>query len=207
MEIRTERLRLRRFRDSDREPFAALNADPRVMEHFRGPLDRAASDDFVDRIEACFATRGYGLWAVEVVGGADFIGFVGLWDATFDAPFTPAVEVGWRLAAHAWGHGYATEAAIASVDDGFVRCDLSEILSFTTVANRRSRAVMERIGLVHQPGEDFEHPSLPEGHPVRPHVLYRFPDPGARRRAALARAARTAGGDVTDAGRGRARAG
>jgi RimJ/RimL family protein N-acetyltransferase len=187
VEIRTERLLLRRFAHEDREPFAALNADVRVMEHFRAPLDRAASDEFVDRIEASFATHGYGLWAVEVVGGAEFIGFVGLWDATFEAHFTPAVEVGWRLAAHAWGRGYATEAAVASLDDGFVRCGLTEIVSFTTVANRRSRAVMERIGMVHQPDEDFGHPNLPAGHPVRPHVLYRFPDPAARRREAFAR--------------------
>jgi RimJ/RimL family protein N-acetyltransferase len=187
MEIRTERLLLRRFTPEDRDPFAALNADPRVMEHFRGPLDRAASDDFADRIEKTFATHGYSLWAVEVVGGLAFIGFVGLWNATFEAPFTPAVEVGWRLAASAWGHGYATEAAVASLDDGFVRCGIEEVVSFTTVANRASRAVMERIGMVHCPDEDFEHPTMPAGHPVRPHVLYRFPDPAARRREAFAR--------------------
>ena len=103
MEIRTERLLLRRFRESDRDPFAALKTDRRGMEHFHALLDRAASDDFVDRIEACFASRGYSLWAVEVVGGPAFIGFVGLWNATFEAPCTPTVEVGWRLAASAWG--------------------------------------------------------------------------------------------------------
>jgi RimJ/RimL family protein N-acetyltransferase len=207
VEIRTERLLLRRFTAADREPFAALNADARVMRHFPGPLDRAASDDFVDRIEACFASHGYSLWAVEVVGGPAFVGFVGLWNATFEAPFTPAVEVGWRLAASAWGRGYATEAAIASLDDGFVRCGLTEVVSFTAVANRRSRAVMERIGLVYRPDEDFEHPNLPEGHPVRPHVLYRFPDPAARRREAFARLGRSPDAGLTEAARGPAPAG
>lgn len=188
MELRTERLLLRRFRDEDREPFAAMNADPRVMEHFVAPLDRAASDAFVDRIEERRAARGYSLWAVEVLdgqpGAGRFIGFVGLWDATFAAPFTPTVEVGWRLATEAWGHGYATEAAIASVDDGFARVGLEEILSFTAVDNHASRAVMERIGLVRDPRGDFDHPAAPTGHPVRPHVLYRFPDLAARRAAA-----------------------
>lgn len=187
VELRTERLRLRRFTDQDREPFAAINADPRVMEHFVAPLDRAASDAFVDRIEQRFERHGSGLWAVEVVGGPRFIGFVGLWDATFDAPFTPAVEVGWRLAADAWGHGYATEAAVAAVDDGFVRGGLDEVLSFTAAVNHRSRAVMERIGLVRDPEGDFAHPHAPEGHPVRPHVLYRFPDLARRRAEALHR--------------------
>jgi RimJ/RimL family protein N-acetyltransferase len=186
-ELRTERLRLRRFTDGDREPFAAMNADPRVMEHFVAPLDRAASDAFVDRIEQRFERQGSGLWAVEVVGGPRFVGYVGLWDAAFDAPFTPAVEVGWRLAADAWGHGYATEAAVAAVDDGFVRCGLDEVLSFTAAVNHRSRAVMERIGLLHDPDCDFDHPAVPEGHPVRPHVLYRFPDPARRRAESLAR--------------------
>jgi RimJ/RimL family protein N-acetyltransferase len=186
-ELRTERLRLRRFTDGDREPFAGINADPRVMEHFVAPLDRAASDAFVDRIEQRFERQGSSLWAVEVVGGPRFIGFVGLWDATFEAPFTPAVEVGWRLAADAWGHGYATEAAVAAVDDGYVRCGLEEVLSFTATVNHRSRAVMERLGLVRDLEGDFDHPNVPEGHPVRPHVLYRFPDPARRRAQALAR--------------------
>jgi RimJ/RimL family protein N-acetyltransferase len=187
VELRTERLRLRRFEDDDREPFAAMNADPEVMEHFVTPMTHAASDAFVDRIEARFAERGYGLWAVEVVDGPRFVGFVGLWDATFEAPFTPAIEVGWRLATDAWGHGYATEAATAAIDDGFVRVGLPEILSFTAVRNAPSRAVMERVGLRRVPDGDFDHPSCPPGHPVRPHVLYRFPDLAARRAEAFAR--------------------
>jgi RimJ/RimL family protein N-acetyltransferase len=189
VELRTGRLLLRRFRDEDRAPFAAMNADPQVMEHFVTPMDRTASDAFVDRIEERRDERGYSLWAVEVIDGPAFIGFVGLWDATFDAPFTPAVEVGWRLAAHAWGQGYATEAAVAAVDDGFVRCGLEEILSFTAVGNLASRAVMERIGLVRDPDGDFAHPAVPEGHPVRPHVLYRYPDLEGRRAEAHRRLA------------------
>ena len=207
MEIRTERLLLRRFRDSDRTPFAALNADPRVMRHFRGPLDRAASDDFVDRIEEAFATRGHSLWAVEVLGGDAFIGFVGLWVPGFDAPFTPTVEVGWRLAAHAWGNGYATEGANAALDDGFVRCGIEEVVSFTTAANRPSRAVMERLGMVHCPEEDFDHPSVPPGRRIRPHVLYRFPDPAARCRQAFARLGAAVDTDLTEAAPGSAPAG
>lgn len=191
MQLPTDRLQLRRFRDEDRDPFAAMNADPRVMEHFVAPLDRRASDAFIDRIEERFADQGYGLWAVEVVDEAGpvtgFIGYVGLWDATFDAAFTPAIEVGWRLNVDGWGHGYATEAAIVAVDDGFVRCGLHEILSFTATVNLRSRAVMNRIGLQRQPDGDFEHPAVPRGHPVRPHVLYRFPDLAARRAQARRR--------------------
>jgi RimJ/RimL family protein N-acetyltransferase len=189
MELRTERLVLRRFDDADREPFAAMNADPRVMEHFVAPLTRAGSDAFVDRIERRFAEAGYSLWAVEVIDGPGFIGFTGLWDATFDAPFTPTVEVGWRLAADAWGMGYATEAAVAAIDDGLVRVGLDEIVSFTAARNGRSRAVMDRLGLQHVPGEDFDHPACPVGHPVRPHVLYRFPDLDTRRQEAVARIA------------------
>jgi RimJ/RimL family protein N-acetyltransferase len=188
MELRTERLVLRRFEDADRERFAAMNADPRVMEHFVAPMTRVESDAFVDRIESRFADVGYSLWALEVIDGTGFIGFTGLWDATFEAPFTPAVEVGWRLAADAWGKGYATEAAVASIDDGLVRVGLGEVLSFTAVRNTRSRALMERLGLQHVRGQDFDHPACPEGHPVRPHVLYRFPDLAARRREAVARA-------------------
>lgn len=181
-QLATSRLLLRRFRDTDRAPFAALNRDPRVMRYLPRSLDRAESDAFVARIEASFEERGFGLWAVEVVDGPAFIGYVGLWSATFDAPFTPAVEVGWRLASDAWGHGYATEAAIAAVDDGLARAGLDEILSFTAATNAPSRAVMERIGLVRDPAGDFEHPTLPPGHRLRHHVLYRFPDL-ARRRA------------------------
>jgi len=173
-ELRTARLVLRRWRDDDREPFAALNDDPVVMEHFPGRLSRDKSDDFVDRIEAGFEERGYGLWAVEVPGEAPFIGFVGLNPATFDAPFTPALEVGWRLDRSHWGRGYATEGGRAALAFAFGELQVTEVVSFTTVRNDRSRRVMERLGLRHDPDGDFEHPALPEGHRIRPHVLYRI---------------------------------
>jgi RimJ/RimL family protein N-acetyltransferase len=173
-ELRTSRLVLRRWRPSDREPFAVLNADPIVMEHFVAPLTRTESDDFADRNEAGLDERGYGLWAVEVPGVAPFIGFIGLNPATFDAPFTPAVEVGWRLARDSWGRGYATEGATAALAFAFDELDLDEVLSFTSRLNTRSQRVMERIGMHRDPTGDFEHPSVPFGHPIRPHVLYRI---------------------------------
>ena len=181
-EVRTERLRLRGWRPEDRDQFAALNADPAVVEYLPGPLDRRASDALADRIEDNWAQRGYGLWAVEVPGVAPFVGFVGLSLAGFPAPFTPAVEVGWRLAHPAWGHGYATEAGRASLAYGFGTADLAEIVSFTTVANARSRRVMERLGMTRDPADDFEHPNVVLDSPLRPHVLYRLArdrwDPG-----------------------------
>jgi len=151
-----------------------MNADPRVMEFFVARLDRAASDALIDRIEAHFDQHGFGLWAVEVPGVAPFIGFTGLAVARFDAPFTPCVEVGWRLAAAHWGQGYATEAARLALAYGFESAGLAEILSFTAVDNRRSRAVMERLGMQRDPAEDFDHPLVPDGHPLRRHVLYRL---------------------------------
>lgn len=173
-EIRTPRLRLRAWRDSDREPFAQLNADLQVTEFLAGPLARAESDAFVERIVAHFAQHGFGLWAVDVPDVAEFIGFVGLNVPSFGAHFTPCVEIGWRLAATHWGHGYATEGARAALDCAFGRLRLDEVVSFTVPANRRSRQVMERIGMRHVPADDFDHPGLPEGHPLRRHVLYRI---------------------------------
>jgi RimJ/RimL family protein N-acetyltransferase len=177
--IRTPRLLLRTWRDEDLAPFAALNADPEVMEYFLRPLERAESDAAAGRIRDHFDRHGFGLWAVEVPGIADFIGFVGLAVPGFKAHFTPCVEIGWRLARAHWGQGYATEAARAVLDFGFRELALDEIVSFTTVANRRSRAVMERIGLSRSPADDFDHPAVPEGHPLRRHVLYRARRPGA----------------------------
>lgn len=174
-ELRTERLLLRRWRDEDLDPFAALNADARVMEHFfRGVSSRRETADFIARIEAEFEDRGFGLWAVEIPGSARFIGFVGLHVALFEAHFTPAVEVGWRLSAAHWGHGYATEAGRAAVRFGFEHAGLSEIVSFTSTGNARSQRVMQRIGMTRDAAGDFEHPAVPVGHPIRPHVLYRF---------------------------------
>lgn len=172
-ELRTERLLLRRWRDGDLEPFAALNADPRVTEFLGGPVSRVDSDAIAARIAAHFATHGYGLWAVEVPGELPFAGFVGLAVPAFEAPFTPCVEVGWRLAAACWGRGYASEAARAALAFGFASLGLREIVSFTAVANARSRRVMERLGMTYDPADDFDHPALPAGHPLRRHVLYR----------------------------------
>jgi ribosomal-protein-alanine N-acetyltransferase len=188
VELRTKRLLLRAWREADREPFAALNADPAVMEHFPSTLDRSESDALVDRIIERMDRQGFGLWAVEVDGGPRCIGFVGLNPIPFEAAFTPALEVGWRLARSAWGHGYAPEAAIASVDFAFAsvrrhgddfRLDgsgplLDEIVSMTTTANAKSRRVMEKIGLRHDPADDFDHPGMLERAPhLAPTVLYR----------------------------------
>jgi RimJ/RimL family protein N-acetyltransferase len=173
-ELRAERLLLRRWRSHDVAPFAALNADPEVMEHFPKPLSRDETEAFVQRIEEEFEELGHGLWAVEVSEGAPFIGFVGLHRHTFPAHFTPAVEVGWRLARPYWGQGYATEAAREALAFGFGRLSLGEIVSFTAPANSRSRRVMERLGLTHSVADDFDHPNVPEGHRLRRHVLYRM---------------------------------
>jgi ribosomal-protein-alanine N-acetyltransferase len=165
-EIRTARLLMRRWRDEDRAPFAAMNADPEVMEHFPAALTRAESDAFVDRIETHFETHGYGLWVLEDDTG--FLGFTGLNWATFDAVFNPSLEVGWRLARPAWGKGYASEAAIEAVRRGLA--EVERITSFTALTNERSWAVMQRIGL--RRDSLFDHPRVPDGHPVRRHVLY-----------------------------------
>lgn len=175
--LRTERLVLRDWRESDREPFAAMNADPAVMEFFPRPLERAESDAAVSRIREHLASHGFGLWAVEVPGVAEFIGFVGLAIPRFEAHFTPCVEIGWRLARAFWSRGYATEAARAALGYGFRERGLDEIVSFTAVGNLRSRAVMERIGMTRSPDDDFDHPALPEGHLLRRHVLDRVRRP------------------------------
>ena len=172
-ELQTERLRLRRWRPADREPFAAMNADPVVMEHFPSTLTRDESDALVDRIAAHFDEHGFGFWAADVTASATFIGFVGLSAVPFDAHFTPAVEVGWRLAREHWGRGYATEGARAALAFAFGDLGLAEVVSFTAVANRRSQAVMERLGMTHDPADDFDHPRLAPDSPILRHVLYR----------------------------------
>lgn len=151
-----------------------MNADPEVMWYFPARLDRAASDAFVDRIEAGFDEHGFGLWAIERLDTHAFIGFVGLSVPSFDAPFTPAVEVGWRLAKSSWDRGFATEAALRAVEAGFEDFGLTEIVSFTATVNTRSIAVMGRLGMTHDPVDDFDHPSLQAGHPLQRHVLYRL---------------------------------
>lgn len=172
--LRTERLLLRRFTDDDRDAFAALNADPEVTTYLPRPIERADSDALVDRIEAHWERHGFGLWALERRADGALLGFTGLAVPGFEAHFTPAVEVGWRLARPAWGHGYATEAARAALRHAFDTLGLVEVVSFTVPANRRSRAVMTRLGMTHNPAEDFDHPALPVGDPLRRHVLYRL---------------------------------
>jgi RimJ/RimL family protein N-acetyltransferase len=182
-EIRTNRLLLRRWQPADREPFARLNSDPRVVEYLAGALARDESDALADRIEAHFERHGFGLWAVEVPGIIPFAGFIGLANARFEAHFTPCIEIGWRLAAEHWNRGYATEGARAALQFGFEWLPVEEIVSFTTEANIRSRRVMEKLGMTRSPSDDFDHPMLCEGHPLRRHVLYRvakFPTQGQR---------------------------
>ena len=172
--IKTERLILRPWREDDFEPFARLNADPRVMEYFPGILTREASDQLAKRISTAMNEQGWGLWAVTIPQVADFIGFIGLNPVSFAAHFTPAIEVGWRLAYEFWNKGYATEGAKAVLEYGFETLNLKEIVSFTTEQNMRSRGVMEKIGLQHTQKDGFDHPNLPEGHPLIKHVLYRL---------------------------------
>ena len=172
--LTTARLRLRPWRDEDLSAFAALNADPRVMQFLSEPMTTAQSIARAAHIAGQIDEDGFGLWAVEVPGVANFIGFVGLNRTAFNADFTPCIEIGWRLAYEYWGFGYATEAASVAIADGFDRLALEEIVSYTTVANARSRRVMERLGMTHLPAEDFDHPKIPEGHPLRRHVLYRL---------------------------------
>jgi RimJ/RimL family protein N-acetyltransferase len=171
--LRTARLQLRPWIDADREPFARMNADPRVMQFFTAPLSRAESDALADRIRSHLEQHGWGLWAVDVPGVTPFAGFVGLSRPMFAAAFTPCVEVGWRLDTPYWGHGYATEAALAALAFGFDTLALPEIVSFTTESHRASRRVMERIGMTHDPRDDFDHPGVPADHPLHRHVLYR----------------------------------
>lgn len=173
-ELTTDRLLLRQWKDSDYEPFAALNADPAVMEHFPAPMTREASDALIDRHRAWMDERGFGLWAVEVRETGQFIGFTGLAVPKFEAHFTPALEVGWRLAKAAWGKGYASEGGRASLAYAFGQAGLEEVVSFTATTNKPSQRVMERIGMTHDEADDFDHPNLEKGHRLERHVLYRI---------------------------------
>lgn len=173
--LTTPRLVLRQWRESDLAPFATLNADPEVMAHFVSPLAAEQSDAFArERITPHFSQYGYGLWAVERRDTEAFIGFVGLCWQDFAASFTPALEIGWRLARSQWGHGFATEAAVAALDFGFTQTDVDEIVSMTSTGNLGSRAVMERLHMRHDPADDFDHPRVPDGHRLQRHVLYRI---------------------------------
>ena len=174
VELTTPRLRLRHWRDADRQPFASLNADPEVMRYFPAPLAASDSDRFLDRMTAASTEHGFGLWALELRATGEFIGMTGLAHHSFPAHFNPSWEVGWRLARSAWGSGYATEAARAALRFGFIEAGLDEVVSMTSVLNLPSRRVMRRIGLHRDPADDFEHPRVPEGSPLKPHVLYRL---------------------------------
>ena len=173
--IRTPRLVMRRWREEDLGAYAEMNADPVVMRYFPSTLDRAASDGSVRRIEQLFDRQGFGLWALEVADTAQFIGFTGLNPMPAGVPGAGGMEVGWRLAQHAWHRGYATEAAVAAVDVGFSEIGLDEIWSMTAVLNEPSQAVMRRLGMT--PFAHFDHPNVPVGHPVRPHIVYRLQRP------------------------------
>ncbi|OQW62861.1 MAG: GNAT family N-acetyltransferase [Nitrospira sp. ST-bin5] len=173
IEFDTERLLLRQWGDADPGPLAALNADPEVMKFYPAPLSRTESDAMANRCRSLIAERGWGLWAAEKKDTHEFIGYVGLHTPASELPFSPCVEVGWRLAAEHWGKGFATEAARGALRIGFESLALLEIVSFTSIGNIRSRAVMERLGM-RQTEEYFEHPAIPAGSPLRKHCLYRL---------------------------------
>jgi RimJ/RimL family protein N-acetyltransferase len=172
--IRTDRLLLRRWRPSDLEPFAAMNADPRVMQYFPALFSREESDAMAARAESLFERHGFGFWAVEAPGIAPFIGLLGLSIPRFEAHFMPAVEIGWRIAAEHWNRGYATEGARAALAFGFETLRLEEVVAFTVPSNVPSRRVMEKLGMTRNKDDDFDHPLVPAGHPLRRHVLYRI---------------------------------
>lgn len=172
--MRTERLLLRRWRNSDRQPFARLNADPQVMEFLPSVLSEEESNLLVDRIEAHFQEHRFGLYAVEIRSERRFIGFIGLSVPTFHAAFTPCVEIGWRLAGECWGQGLATEGAREIVRYAFEELQLEDLVSFTVPANVRSQRVMKKLGMTRDPKDDFDHPRLPAGHRLQRHVLYRL---------------------------------
>jgi RimJ/RimL family protein N-acetyltransferase len=190
--LTTPRLLLRPWREDDLAPFAALNADPEVMRHFPALLTREESDAMAHRLAGLVEEQGWGLWAVERRDTGEFVGFTGLAVPRFALPFLPATEVGWRLARAAWGHGFATEAAAASLDHAFGALGLDEVVAMATARNARSHAVMGRLAMSRDPADDFEHPGYPPGHPERPHVLHRVTRNAWRSRsAALPGPART----------------
>jgi RimJ/RimL family protein N-acetyltransferase len=171
--LRTPRLLLRPWREADIAPFAAMCADPAVMEFFERPATPAECRAIAERMPQTLASAGFCFWALEHPGEADFIGFTGLQPVSFAAPFAPTVEIGWRLARRFWGRGLATEAATAALHDGFTRCALPDIVAFTVPANLRSQRVMQRIGMVRDMHGDFDHPKVTPGHPLQRHMLYR----------------------------------
>jgi ribosomal-protein-alanine N-acetyltransferase len=183
----TKRLLLRRWKDADREPFARISADPEVMQYRLAPLSPRESDDLIDEAEASFDRDGFGLWAVERIEDGGLLGFIGLGTSAFDAPFCPAVDVGWTLAREAWGQGYATEGAIAALGYAFDLLRLDEVVAHTSEQNERSQAVMQRLGMTHEPEDDFDAPWYQPGHPRRRFVLYRIKATEWRRRREIGR--------------------
>lgn len=173
--IETQRLRLRGLREADIGEFAAMNADPRVMEFFPSVLTRAESEEAVGRLKAHLANHGHAFWVAESAGAGRFLGVVGLLTGRFEAHFSPFVEIIWRFAHASWGSGYATEAALGALDYGFSRLDLPEIVAFTASNNVRSRRLMERLDMTYDPADDFDHPDIPGEHPLCRHALYRLP--------------------------------
>lgn len=171
--LETARLLLRPWRESDREPFRRMNADPRVMRFFAAPLSSVETDAMIDRIATHFDLHGFGFFAAELRATGEFTGMVGVSHVPFEAHFTPCVEIGWRLAAAHWNQGFATEGARRCLSFAFDELALREVVAFTVPANLPSRRVMEKLGMTHNPADDFFHPRLPEGHPLRTHVLYR----------------------------------
>lgn len=171
--LRTDRLILRQWQDSDFLPFAEMNADPAVMKYYPRTLSEDESNTMADKIKYLISERCWGFWAVELIENGQFIGFVGLHEPTFELPASPCVEVGWRLAKQYWGNGYATEAARESLRYAFDELKLNEIVSFASVSNKKSWRVMERLGMINT-GNNFEHPIIPEGHPLREHMLYKI---------------------------------
>lgn len=174
LELESARLRLRQWRDEDLPEFAAMCADPQVMRYFPAPLSRLESAALIGRVRGHFAEYGYGLWALERKDTGAFVGLTGLLNVGFDAAFTPAVEISWRLAREHWGLGYASEAAWTALRCGFDRLALEQVVSFTSQLNLPSQKVMQAIGMQRDLQGDFEHPRLIDGHPLRPHVLYRI---------------------------------
>jgi 3-dehydroquinate dehydratase / shikimate dehydrogenase len=172
--LTTKRLLLRRWKEEDLLTFAQMNADERVMQYFPSTLSAEASNGLAERIQKELEEKEYGLWAVEAVGVAPFVGFVGLHYQDFPAAFTPCIEIGWRLGFEYWGNGYAFEAAQKVIEYAFDVLKLPEIVSLTTVTNQRSRKLMEKLGMTYNSSDDFQHSKLPANHPLRPHVLYRL---------------------------------
>ena len=182
--LNSSRLLLRQWRDADLDHFARMSANPAVMQHLLPLPDRAASDAVAQRFREHFAQHDFGFWAVELPGMCPFIGCVGLMHVGYNAHFTPAVEIGWRLDPAYWGRGYATEAARLALDDGFERLPLQEVVALTVPANLRSQAIMQRLGMRRAASDDFDHPRVPDGHPLKRHVLYRLQRSEWRRRPA-----------------------